>query len=178
MKKKCPLAAKHVQPLPCACKKHYMHTHCSHLLLDRYEIEAEDRPTDPSITFCTKGCHTKWNGDKIRAAKAADKAASDAAKPPKKVPWDSDGTLDFLMDWITTEPNYALYCGCNGNKGKSKAQHHKELSIEMKKELPGTDRSEKCIEAKIGRWIASLPHAAMNPDASILIVSCYDDAIL
>lgn len=53
------------------------------------------------------------------------------------------------MDWLTEEGNYALYCGCNGNKGKSKSTYHKELALLIKKEKPESNRTDKDVENKI-----------------------------
>jgi hypothetical protein len=53
------------------------------------------------------------------------------------------------MEWLTTEGNYADYCGTNGNKGKSKTQHHKELSLLIKEKVPHSEQTEKDVENKI-----------------------------
>ena len=53
------------------------------------------------------------------------------------------------MEWMTTEGNYAEYCGANGNKGKTKTQHHKELAILLKEKHPSSERTEKDVENKI-----------------------------
>lgn len=88
---------------------------------------------------------------KKRVAKAAAAAAKAAAQNLKKrkVPWEEDGTLDVLLEWITTEGNYAEHCGANGNKGKTKTQHHKELAILIKERKEDSDRNEKDVENKI-----------------------------
>ena len=57
--------------------------------------------------------------------------------------------MEILLDWLTTEGNYAEYCGSNGNKGKSKTQYHKELSLLIKEKLPESERTEKDVENKI-----------------------------
>ncbi len=53
------------------------------------------------------------------------------------------------MEWITTEGNYADYCGANGNKGKSKTQYYKDLAIKIQTEAPNSKRNEKDVENKI-----------------------------
>jgi hypothetical protein len=133
----------------------WSHVKCSCLLLTRYNVAVEDRPDleeknglGEPIVFCKKGCFLKWQAAKKRQAKDAIKASK---APPKKrkTPWEDDGTLDVLLEWLTTEGNYAEYCGSNGNKGKSKSQYHKELALLIKEKLPESDRSEKDVENKI-----------------------------
>jgi hypothetical protein len=53
------------------------------------------------------------------------------------------------MEWLTTHGNYSNYCGGTGNRGKSKAQHHKDLAIMIKNKLPESSRTEKDVENKI-----------------------------
>lgn len=137
----------------------WMHGKCSELLLTRYSIPEEDRPKEDDVTvsgepvvFCKKGCHSRWITARKREAKAeaqAAKAVAEKNKKRKKIPWEDDGSMDVLLDWLTTEGNYAEYCGANGNKGKTKTQHHKELCILIKKLKPESDRSEKDVENKI-----------------------------
>ena len=79
---------------------------------------------------------------------AAEKAMKQASKR-KKIPWEEDGCLEPLMEWMTTEGNYAGYCGGNGNKGKTKTQHHKELAILVKEKHPSSKHTEKDAENKI-----------------------------
>jgi hypothetical protein len=134
----------------------WMHSKCSDLLLARYEVPATARPSesdknssdDAPVVFCKKGCYSKW----FAAKKRAEKEAAKASKPPakkRKLPWEEDGTLEVLMEWLTTEGNYAEYCGSNGNKGKTKTQHHKELAILIKEKVPDSNRTEKDVENKI-----------------------------
>ena len=136
----------------------WMHLKCSELLLNRYEIPIDDRPkeddrnaADEPVVFCKKGCYSKWivaKRKETRAAAAREKAEQQNAKK-KKVPWEEDGSLDVLMDWITTEGNYAEYCGATGNKGKTKTQHHKDLAALIREKCPAADRSEKDVENKV-----------------------------
>ena len=137
----------------------WMHKKCSEMLLARHDVPVEDRPTESDaneleepIVFCKKGCYTKWASKKKKEAKAAAAAAKAAQQPPKKprkVPWEEDGTLDILLEWLTTEGNYADYCGGSGNNGKTKTQHHKELAILIKEKQPLSERTEKDVENKI-----------------------------
>ena len=138
--------------------KGWMHQKCSALLMDSASIAPNDRPKEGDVNgvgepvvFCKKGCLNKWLATKKREAKAAAKAAAaaEAAKKKKKVTWEEDGSMDVLMEWITTEGNYAEYCGATGNGGKTKTQHHKDLAWLIKREKPETDRSEKDVENKI-----------------------------
>ena len=133
----------------------WMHCKCSSLLLTRHSVPVEDRPADMDmnqsgepIVFCKKSCYQRWLADKKRAAKEASKAAKQPSKK-RKVPWEEDGTMEILMEWLTTEGNYAEYCGANGNKGKTKTQYHKELSLLIKEKLPDSARTEKDVENKI-----------------------------
>jgi hypothetical protein len=61
------------------------------------------------VVFCKKTCYLKWAAAKKKAAKEAAKTSKPTKK--RKVPWEGDGTMDVLMDWLTTEGNYAEYCG-------------------------------------------------------------------
>ncbi|KAL3927281.1 MAG: hypothetical protein SGARI_005367 [Bacillariaceae sp.] len=128
-----------------------MHPNCSVLLLNHGEIPPERRPTDATIVFCTKTCFNRWEGKQKSLQRAAEKSAKDSAKAasePRVVPWDKDGSMEVLMDWITTEGNHAECCGCTGNKGKSKSQFQKELSLLIKAKT-GADRTDKQVENKI-----------------------------
>ena len=114
----------------------WMHVKCSELLLQKCEIGERERPgadelnaQGEPVVFCKKGCHSKWISSKKREAKAAAAAAKQKAVKKRKVPWEEDGSLDVLLEWLTTEGNYAEFCGANHNKGKSKTQHHKELAL-------------------------------------------------
>ena len=69
----------------------------------------------------------------------------------RKVPWEEDGSLDVLIEWITTEGNYAAYCGSSGNKGRTKGVFHKEIAKLIKEKKPETDRTDKDVENKIGK---------------------------
>ena len=57
--------------------------------------------------------------------------------------------MDVLMEWMTTEGNYAEYCGATGNKRKSKTQHHKEIAAMLKQANPNSERTDKDVENKI-----------------------------
>jgi hypothetical protein len=57
-----------------------------------------------------------------------------------------DGNTDGLAYY---EGNYAEYCGAKGNKGKTKTQFHKEISLLIKEKLPHSARTEKDVENKI-----------------------------
>jgi hypothetical protein len=132
----------------------WMHLHCSNMLLTKFNIPVVDRPDDSSktntgepIVFCKKGCFLKWQAAKKRKAKAL---ATGKPFKKKKVSWEDDGnTMDVLLDWLTTEGNYADYCGATGNKGKSKTQYHKELALLIKEKIPESKRTEKDVENKI-----------------------------
>ena len=150
LKKKC--TVKDAQEV-LACEnegcKGFVHSNCSTNMLDYHEIATEDRPLKAGIVFCTKTCFNKWKvqqNKKKRVEAAAKKAAE---KGKTKIPWEKDGSMQALLDWLTEEPNYALYCGCNGNKGQSKTQYHKELAILIKEKKPNTDRTDKDVSNKI-----------------------------
>jgi hypothetical protein len=153
LKGKCPLKDKTTVDIHRCWKEDcdgFMHGHCSKLLLDRYEVPVEDRPDgEDTVVFCTKTCYSKWLVAKKKMVKAATKAAESEGKK-RKVPWEEDGTLTILLDWLTTEGNYSSYAGSNGNvKGKSKAQYHKEISILIKSKKSDSDREAKDVENKI-----------------------------
>ena len=101
--------------------------------------------------FCTKTCHTKWWSSKSKDLKriAALQKEEMAKNKKKRVPWEDDGSLEVLMEWLTTHGKCAQCCGANGNKGKSKAQHHKDLTILIETKLPDSSRTEKDVENKI-----------------------------
>ena len=127
-----------------------MHLQCSKMLLDHHSIPSEEQPLPESqIAFCKKGCYGKWLADKKRREKADAKAAKDAEKKKRKVPWESDGSMSMLMDFLTTEPNYANYCGASGNKGTSKAQYHKQIAELLQQKAPDSERTAKDVENKI-----------------------------
>ena len=108
----------------------WMHQKCSEMLLARYCIPMEERPADDElnhlqepVVFCKKGCYSKWWSAKKKEKKAlfaAEKAAKNVKK--RKVPWEEDGSLELLMEWLTTEGNYAEYCGAT-------QQGQKQVSI-------------------------------------------------
>ena len=135
-----------------------IHLKCCNLLLDRYEVPTEERPVVDGeavkdsdgfpLVFCTVTCYRKWSAHQKKLVKAAQKGTEVVKK--KRVAWEEDGSLDVLMEWITTESNYASYCGANANKsGKSKSQYHKEIAILIKNKKPESDRDAKDVENKI-----------------------------
>lgn len=125
----------------------YIHVVCCKLLLDRYNVKVEDRPKDSSMVFCTLTCHKKWAAAVKKDKRNADKAQAPVKK--KRVPWEEDGSLTVLMDWLTTEGNYAAYCGCNGSRGKSKSQCQKDIALLIKQKQPESEREPKDVENKI-----------------------------
>ena len=143
------------------CDK-FMHLECSTLLLDNFSIKKEERPTaedvqehdEEEIVFCKKGCFTKWRTTKNKAVRAATAAAKETFERQRKarVPWEDDGTLPILLDWITTEGNYAKFCGSlSNNKGKRKKDYYKKIAELIKLQKPESDRNEKDVENKIGK---------------------------
>lgn len=135
-----------------------MHAECSELLLTNYSIPDEDRPvvedkveSNTEVVFCTKGCFSKWRTSKNKEIRAAAAAAKEAARKDKKkkIPWEEDGSLDVLLEWLTTEGNHASCCGAAGNKGRTKGAFCKEIAKTIKEKKPETDRSEKDVENKI-----------------------------
>jgi hypothetical protein len=121
------------------------------MLLTKHNVSPEDCPLEGETTdaaesyvFCKKTCFNRWLASQKQAAKAG-AAAVKVALPTKKrkTPWEDDGTLDCLMEWMTTEDNYVEYCGGNGNKGKTKTQHHKEEMLMIKDKVPTSNRTEK-----------------------------------
>jgi hypothetical protein len=89
----------------------------------------------------------KWFAAKKKKIKAASKSVAESEVKKRKVPWEEDGTLSTLMDWLTTEGNYSAYAGSNGNiKGKSKSQYHKEIALLIKSKNPDSDREAKDVE--------------------------------
>ncbi len=90
----------------------------------------------------------KWWSQKKRALKAAQKGEAPVAKK-RKVPWEEDGTLTVLLDWLTTEGNYAHYCGSSGNGGKSKAPYQKDIAALLKSKIPASEMDSKDIENRI-----------------------------
>lgn len=135
----------------------WMHEKCCGMLLARYEIPLAERPKEEDrvppdnlpVVFCTKTCYLKWKVEKNKQVKAAKKL--EAGEQPKRgnVPWKEDGSLDVLMDWLTTHGNYAKYCGANGNKGKTKTAYHKDIALLIKEKKPQSERTEKDVANKI-----------------------------
>ena len=157
LKLKCPLKDIPRQPINCwrpDCDG-FIHGQCCNLLLDHYSVPQEERPQaedcgDEALVFCTKTCYLKWWAEKKKRLKEAKKSASEAEVKKRKVPWEEDGSLSVLLEWLTTEGNYSVYAGSNGNvKGKSKSQFHKELALMIKEKCPGAERESKDVENKI-----------------------------
>ena len=157
LKKKCPSQSQELL----TCWKEdcdgYIHEGCCKLLLDRYEVPTEERPSaedveannTDKIVFCTKTCYLSWKADKARKLKAQKKGEQAAKKRPKKVPWEEDGSLTVLMDWITEHGNYAAYSGSSGNKGKTKSAYYKQIAEMIRSKNPSSERTEKDVENKI-----------------------------
>jgi hypothetical protein len=136
----------------------WIHEGCCNLLLDKYEVPSDERPsvvdvqagTEEPVVFCTKGCHAKWRSFTKKKEKESAAAAKAPTKKKRKVPWEEDGSMDVLMEWLTTEGNYASYCGGAGCKGTSKSQFQKQISLLINKRNPDSDgRTEKDVENKI-----------------------------
>ena len=82
-------------------------------------VKSEEKPypTDGITILCGKRCLQRWRKDQM-----------EKLKPKKIQTWEADGSMDVLLDWLTTDDNYAKYCGSSQNKGTSKAQFHKEIA--------------------------------------------------
>lgn len=159
------------------CDK-FSHWTCSKLLLDHHKVPGESRPTNETVVFCTKTCFGKWEAKQKAERREKERAASKAAKEAAKgkdgqaQPWDADGSMEVLIDWITTEGNWAKYCGGAGNNGKSKRAHRKDITILIKRKL-GIDRTELQLANKISTlersfkaatdWIANTGQGLDNP---------------
>ena len=127
----------------------YIHVGCSTTLLDINGIPDDQRPTedDPPLVFCTKTCFLKWKAYNNRKIKAAKKGEEVTKKT--RIPWEEDGSMEVLMDWMTTEGNYASYCGASSNNGTSKSAYHKQVALLIQDKKPEADRSDKDVENKI-----------------------------
>ena len=128
-----------------------IHGNCCKLLLDHHDIPADERP--PGEVFCKKTC---WNAfvahekRQKRAAKKAEKDSAESNKKKHKVPWEQDGSMAPLMDWLTTEGNYAAYSGATkSNNGTSKAAFHKQIAITIKEKVPDSEWDAKDVENKV-----------------------------
>lgn len=117
---------------------HFMHAPCSKMMLDSCEIPNSLRPADESTVFCTKTCYTKWakkqtsaekKEERDKEKKALEEKKEKAKADRTKKPWNEDGSLAVLIDWITTEGNWSKFQGGTGNNGESKAKFHKDISI-------------------------------------------------
>ena len=42
----------------------FIHATCCKLLLDKHDVPQDDRPADPDVVFCAKGCYNKWKAEK------------------------------------------------------------------------------------------------------------------
>ena len=116
-----------------------VHAHCSKLLLDFKQIPVDDRPKD--TYFCGKRCINSWQKKKKDEAAASEKT---------RIPWETDGSMKILLDWLTTEGNYAQYCGATGNDGTSKTQFHKIISDIINGTSGCVTRLPKHVSNKIG----------------------------
>ena len=66
--------------------------------------------------FCKKGGHAIWKSEKKKKEKEQERLAKEQNKKKRKVPWEQDGSLKALLDWLTTEGNYAACAGANKKK--------------------------------------------------------------
>jgi len=157
LKKKCPNTTADIHNCWNPDCQGWMHVGCSSLLLNRHCIPVEERPTgtdrtdsDEPVVFCTKGCYSKWKSHKKKKERAAVIAEKASKVKKRKVPWEEDGSMDILMEWLTTEGNYSNYCGGAGSKGTSKAQFQKHISLLIKEKNPESEgRNDKDVENKI-----------------------------
>lgn len=160
LKKRCPNQCQELHNCWSEDCNGFIHELCAKMSLDKHNIPLTERPTEDDretpdklpVLFCTKACHGKWKAMKKRQQKAADAAAKEAEKKKRKVPWEDDGSMDVLLDWLTTHGNCESHAGANGhqNKGKSKSAHHKETSLLIQEKKPESERNEKDVENKIG----------------------------
>ena len=127
-----------------------IHANCSKSKLDFFCIKPEDRPVDPTVVFCKKGCHAIWKSEKKKKEKEQERLAKEQNKKKRKVPWEQDGSLKALLDWLTTEGNYAAYAGANKkNKGTPKSAHHKQIAEFVQSKVPESQRDAKDVQNKI-----------------------------
>ena len=135
----------------------WIHKGCCELMCNQYSIKPDDRPSaeertesDEPVVFCTKTCYQKWKVPQNKKKREEAKAAKASKVRKRKVPWEEDGSMEVLMEWITTEGNYSNCCGGAGTKGTSKKQFHKEISLLISEKLPESEgRSSKDVENKI-----------------------------
>ena len=67
----------------------------------------------------------------------------------KRVPWEEDGSLEVLMEWITTHGKCAECCGANGDDGKSEAQHCEDLPVLIETKKPEAARLRRMSRMRL-----------------------------
>ena len=130
------------------------------MLLEKHQVPDSECPCpkdrsegNEPVVVCLKGCWSKYAQQKKKEKKEMEKAVREAEKEAqkkfKKVSWEEEGSLQILVGWLTTEPNYSYYCGGIGNKGQSKSQYHKDIAMLIRNRIPGGKRTDKDVENKI-----------------------------
>lgn len=71
----------------------FIHSNCSTLLLNLYDIPSEERPSAPGVVFCTETCFLKWRSKSNKQKKTDAAAKKEASKGKQKIAWEKDGSL-------------------------------------------------------------------------------------
>ena len=104
------------------------------------------------ILTCGKGCFNAYQ--KVFSIQA--KRLQDLSDKRKTIPWDKDNvsedspsSMQILLDWITTEGNYARYRGADSTNGSTKFAICKEVTDRIVKAGIITERTQHGVKSRI-----------------------------
>ncbi len=133
----CELVACANKPCP-----HVFHLACFHsLVVDHNNLDILKDASGAAVPCCTKKCYgtlePKYNGTSQLVWE------KDGALGPE----DPNNSLNLLLEWMTTEGNYACFCG--NAEGKTKLKICEEVASLLKGKGVQVEHSKKNIFDKI-----------------------------
>ena len=128
-----------------------IHASCSKSKLNCFCIKPKDRPDNPTVVFCKKGCCAIWKSEKKkkerkRAGKACQRAEQEKVQGSVGAGW-------FLESFVGLVDNRReLCCSCGSqqkNKGTPKSAYHKQIAEFVQSKVPASQRDAIDVENKI-----------------------------
>jgi len=108
-----------------------IHPDCFFAFLEKAKKDVPMTANGEAVIACSMKCYKKV----MKSANVTNGSKNDKpSERSKRVNWTTDHAIDsdrssmkILIDWLTTEGNYAAYRGGEGHNGRSKTDHAKQI---------------------------------------------------
>ena len=136
------------------CKENSIHLSCFQHFTSKIDDSKLHRnsTTGGLILTCGKRCFNAYQ----KELNIQEKRLQDLSDKRKTIPWDKDNvtenspsSMQILLEWITTEGNYARYRGADSTNGSTKLVICKEVTNLIAKAGIVTERTQNSVKSRI-----------------------------